>query len=350
MAIKKLDSRMVQVPATIEQINSVSLSTDTIYSNNVNVFNGLTVFGTISALSGYEIIVSETSQTSALDISNIAPIPALTVSQGIASPVVATFSHDGNEIVIINNNGIQTDSVTAPTVTAGYIRTADLYFEQGGGVVSNAAVFGNLTVYGTLSALSGTVVVQTVSTETSSLSVRGTGTGVALGVSQAGIEPIAEFYGGNGIKVLSILNSLGNTGPYVTVSGPVSALGGDSTNWNTAFNRSTVFSSVSGRYNNTSTVVESNSANWNNALNIGTAYAAASASYPRKFATNIGNGSLTAFEVTHSLETRDVMTQVYDNTTYEVVLPSISNLTTNTVGLSFDTPPGTNAFRVVVIG
>jgi hypothetical protein len=53
----------------------------------------------------------------------------------------------------------------------------------------------------------------------------------------------------------------------------------NSANWNTAFNRSTVFSSVSSRYNNTSTAVESNSANWNNAYNTGTVYQANSATY-----------------------------------------------------------------------
>jgi hypothetical protein len=56
-------------------------------------------------------------------------------------------------------------------------------------------------------------------------------------------------------------------------------LSGNSVNWNTAFNRSTVFSSVSSRYDSSSTVVESNSANWNRAANVATIVQNSSASW-----------------------------------------------------------------------
>lgn len=75
-----------------------------------------------------------------------------------------------------------------------------------------------------------------------------------------------------------------------------------------------------------------------------------SSSWPRKYATNIGNGSLKIFTVTHNLGTRDVITSVYDNSTYENIITSVANTTTNTVSLSFSTAPGSNAYRVVVIG
>jgi hypothetical protein len=70
----------------------------------------------------------------------------------------------------------------------------------------------------------------------------------------------------------------------------------------------------------------------------------------RVFATNIGNNSLTAFNVSHNLGTRDIITQVYDNATYENIITSIRNTDTNTVSLSFDFAPTTNALRVVVTG
>ena len=77
---------------------------------------------------------------------------------------------------------------------------------------------------------------------------------------------------------------------------------------------------------------------------------AISSPFMRNYATNIGNGSLTEFTITHNLNTRDVITSVYDNTTYKNIKEhNITNTTTNTVSVSFNTAPGTNAYRVVVI-
>ena len=76
-------------------------------------------------------------------------------------------------------------------------------------------------------------------------------------------------------------NVVGGTvqGNTLSSTGLVYAQGGNSNNWNTAFDRSTVFSSVSGRYNSSSTVVESNSANWNFGFNAGTFVQANSANW-----------------------------------------------------------------------
>jgi hypothetical protein len=69
-----------------------------------------------------------------------------------------------------------------------------------------------------------------------------------------------------------------------------------------------------------------------------------------RYVQNIGNNSASVFTVTHNLGTRDVITSVYDNSTYENIITSIANTTTNTVSLSFNNIPATNAYRVVVIG
>lgn len=69
-----------------------------------------------------------------------------------------------------------------------------------------------------------------------------------------------------------------------------------------------------------------------------------------RYATNIGDNSADVFTVTHNLGTRDVITSVYDNSTYENIITSIANTTLNTVSLSFNNVPATNAYRVVVIG
>jgi len=70
----------------------------------------------------------------------------------------------------------------------------------------------------------------------------------------------------------------------------------------------------------------------------------------RKFAASIGNGSLTAITVTHNLGTTDVVTQVFEVSTGNVVQPDIQHATTNTDIITFATAPTTNQYRVVCHG
>lgn len=70
----------------------------------------------------------------------------------------------------------------------------------------------------------------------------------------------------------------------------------------------------------------------------------------RKYATAVGNGSLTSIPVTHNLGTRDVTVQVYDATTYERIMVDEVRTDANTVTLSFAVAPSSGAYRVVVTG
>ena len=70
----------------------------------------------------------------------------------------------------------------------------------------------------------------------------------------------------------------------------------------------------------------------------------------RKYATAVGNGSLTSIPVTHNLGTRDVVVSVYNATSYEEVLVDNVRTDANTVTLSFATAPTTGQYRVVVSG
>lgn len=69
------------------------------------------------------------------------------------------------------------------------------------------------------------------------------------------------------------------------------------------------------------------------------------------YAIDIGNGSDTSITVTHNLESRDVLTAVYEAASpYEEVQPtSIERTTTNTVTVTFPFAPTTNQYRVVVV-
>lgn len=63
---------------------------------------------------------------------------------------------------------------------------------------------------------------------------------------------------------------------------------------------------------------------------------------------NIGDGSATSYSVTHSLATRDVVVQIYDNTTYETVFTDVVRTDANSVTVTFASAPASNAYRVLV--
>ena len=66
------------------------------------------------------------------------------------------------------------------------------------------------------------------------------------------------------------------------------------------------------------------------------------------FVANVGDAESIIFAVTHSLGSRDVIVQVYDNSTYDTVFVDTVRTDTNTVTLTFATAPALNAYRVVI--
>lgn len=68
-----------------------------------------------------------------------------------------------------------------------------------------------------------------------------------------------------------------------------------------------------------------------------------------KYAASVGDGTATSYTVTHNAGTRDVVVGVYDNSTYEEVVPLTVHATTNTVTVQFATAPASDAYRVVVL-
>jgi len=73
-------------------------------------------------------------------------------------------------------------------------------------------------------------------------------------------------------------------------------------------------------------------------------------SFTRKAVANIGNGSATSYAVSHTLATRDVQVQVFDNSTYDTVEVDVVRTDSSTVTISFAKAPSTNAYRVVIVG
>lgn len=66
------------------------------------------------------------------------------------------------------------------------------------------------------------------------------------------------------------------------------------------------------------------------------------------YAANVGNAAATSFALTHGLSTRDVIVNIYDNTTFEEVFTDVVLTSTSVVTVSFAVAPALNAYRVVI--
>jgi len=66
------------------------------------------------------------------------------------------------------------------------------------------------------------------------------------------------------------------------------------------------------------------------------------------FAANIGDGSATSVAITHNLGTRDVIVQIYDNSSYDTVIADVVRTSTSVVTIGFAAAPTTNDIRVLI--
>lgn len=72
---------------------------------------------------------------------------------------------------------------------------------------------------------------------------------------------------------------------------------------------------------------------------------------PKRYATDIGDGSNTSYTITHNLNTRDLQVGVYRNSgNYDEVEVEVRHTSTTQLTLIFSSAPTSNQFRVVVIG
>lgn len=70
-----------------------------------------------------------------------------------------------------------------------------------------------------------------------------------------------------------------------------------------------------------------------------------------RYSTNFGNGVDTVFNFNHNLNSVDLVSSIFYNTSpYEEVIPSKEKISSNTLRVTFSKPPATNEFRVVIIG
>ena len=68
----------------------------------------------------------------------------------------------------------------------------------------------------------------------------------------------------------------------------------------------------------------------------------------RSFSGAIGNNSLTVIPVTHSLDTKDVIVQMYDASTFETIIAQVVRNTDDQVTVSFSSAPDTGAIKILI--
>lgn len=210
-------------------------------------------------------LINSFSLSATIGIGTNTPNEALTV--------VGNVSASGS-VKTLNGNSDQWNAAYPITTVyqnaSGSFATNDFvnsnFFNLTGGTISGATrINNNLTVFGNLTATGTTTFANTVFSVTSALSVVHVGGGPALWVGNNGTGDIASFYDlDQGVEVFHIGGNNGsfpNVGvktstPNVdfTVNGQISAnniiwdANGNSNDWNSAFNNSTVYTNNSASY------------------------------------------------------------------------------------------------------
>lgn len=131
MALTYLDPAMIEQPTNFFQLSAQTLLASNLNVNNIaassigvnnitnsfNVLGNLTVYGTVTALSGFNIVISSTTSTSALSVSNIQDSPALEVYQGPVNPNIAIFKNNSGTIATIRDTGITVNGILSTNST-----------------------------------------------------------------------------------------------------------------------------------------------------------------------------------------------------------------------------------------
>lgn len=68
-----------------------------------------------------------------------------------------------------------------------------------------------------------------------------------------------------------------------------------------------------------------------------------------KFVATVGDGTATTYTISHNMGTKDIIVQVSDATTFEVVYVNIAISDDNSITLNFEKAPAANAYRVIII-
>ena len=159
----------------------------------------------------------------------------------------------------------------------------------------------------------------------------------------------------------------------ISATGVIYVSGGNSNQWNSNYSTT---QSNSANWSDVYTTVRDFSASWEESADIlptvtnylstnnvllsgltvtrnlsvgGTIFTAVTAKAIATYIANIGNGVGTSFNLPHNLNTLEIITSVYDNTTNVQAYPTVTVVDANTVNVQFSFTPSTNAYRVVIV-
>lgn len=104
--------------ATLNSASAANLQIGSI-TNSTNVIGNLTVYGTLTALSGFNVVIASTTSTSALSVSNIQARPALDVYQGPAHPIISVFKNNTGNIATIQDTGLTVSGYISAVMGSG---------------------------------------------------------------------------------------------------------------------------------------------------------------------------------------------------------------------------------------
>lgn len=104
--------------ATLNSASAANLQIGSI-TNSTNVIGNLTVYGVLTALSGFNVVIASTTSTSALSVSNIQARPALDVYQGPAHPIISVFKNNTGNIATIQDTGLTVSGYISAVMGSG---------------------------------------------------------------------------------------------------------------------------------------------------------------------------------------------------------------------------------------
>lgn len=116
MALTYLDTQMIEQPAVLDQLSATNLQIGNI-TGSTSVIGDLTVYGVLTALSGFNVVIASTTSTSALSVSNIQASPALDVYQGPAFSTIAVFKNQTGNIARIIDTGLTVNGILSTNGT-----------------------------------------------------------------------------------------------------------------------------------------------------------------------------------------------------------------------------------------
>jgi hypothetical protein len=68
----------------------------------------------------------------------------------------------------------------------------------------------------------------------------------------------------------------------------------------------------------------------------------------RQYVTSVGDGAATSYTVVHNLGTRDIVVQLYDNSSYDTVYADVTRTLTDRIVIDFASAPSLNDIRVLI--